>query len=118
MLDRLTHINNLVLFCADVSAPAAPVGCAAPRDQGVASAVVGEFAIYSFTLNDGALICLLARGLVDRSAAQLRELTATRMSPSYPPVGGSTASLGMSMLPLRDVMARLGSILSPLFGLP
>ena len=63
MLDRFTHINNLVLFCADVSAPATPVGFAATRDQVLASDVVGEWATYSFTLDDVLLICLVAAAL-------------------------------------------------------
>ena len=76
----------------------------------------------SFALNDLVLTYHLACCLVDLLVDQPRELDVTRLSLSYPPVGGSTASLGMSFVPpvllLRDVIARLGSILSPLCGLP
>ena len=53
-------------------------------------------------------LCLF--GLVDGSDALPRVLDVARLPSSYPPVGGSTASMGtsLSVLPLRDVVARAG----------
>ena len=66
--------------------------------------------LVSFALNEWALAYHLALRLVDRSAVQPRVLDVARSPSSYPPVGGSTASMGMSLsvLPLRDVVARVG----------
>ncbi len=112
---------TLFILCAAGTVNAAPGDVAAASVPGDPP-VDGGWFFDSFALNDRALIYRVACCLVDRSVAQPRELDVTRLSPSYPPVGGSTASLGMFLLVpvllLRDVVARLGSILSPLCGLP
>jgi hypothetical protein len=53
---------------------------------------------------------LMPLGFLDTSAAFPRAVNVARWPSTYPPVGGSTASMGMSLpvLPLRDVVARVG----------
>ncbi len=100
--------SHCFLLCAAVTVPAASSDVAA-NPVLVDCADLGEWFI-SFALNERALIYLCLFGFVDVSVAHPRVLDVARLPSSYPPVGGSTTSMGMSLsvLPLRDVVARVG----------
>ena len=100
--------SQCFLLCAAVPDSAASSDVAA-HPVPVHLAALGTW-FYSFALNERVLIYLCLIGLVDDSVTHPRALDVARLPSSYPPVGGSTASMGksLSVLPMRDVVARVG----------